>query len=290
MRHQVRLAIVAGAVAGLSITSPPVGAVPTVSQPQVYTDNVGPNPYILSGWLFGVGAISVTPSGVGTSVKAVHVNPSDPSQNYAVPATMFPIYPNSYFAVMPYTGQSGQWQIRATDSNGTGVATTHVLDDIRQLPIVPGLVASGSLLTPTVSWSRMDRALYPSTCIAPCSVGFDFFNYAVIVRDTAGSLLYQTSAIANDPLVPTQWTLPSGVLADGHDYLIGVRLNMSELESTNPFTATLENRSTAYLPYSTVPVPEPATTALWLAGLTAVAAQLRHRGCATGSSRPQATA
>lgn len=276
----VRFGARATAIAAAVISAMPglAGAVPVVSQPQVYTDNVGTNPYIPSGWKLGVGAVSVTPSGAGTTVRAVHVNPPDSSQDYSVPATPFPVYPNSYFALVPYSNQSGQWQIQATDASGTGVAVTHVLDDIRQLPLVPGLAASGDRLTPSLSWTRMDPALYPSYCTAPCAVGFDFFNYAVIVRDTSGNLLYQTSAIPNDPSVPTQWTLPAGVLAEGRQYLIGVRLNMNELEVINPngsFVSPLENRSSAYLAYSTAPVPEPVTALLWLTGLGIVAVRSR---------------
>ncbi len=56
------------------------------------------------------------------------------------------------------------------------MATTHLLSDVRQLPLLQGLKASGPLLTLTVSWDPVDPSLYPSLCQPPCAVGFDFFN------------------------------------------------------------------------------------------------------------------
>ncbi len=84
-----------------------------------------------------------------------------------------------------------------------------------------------------------------------------------------GSVLYQSAAIPNLPGTPTHWTLPTGVLQADQDYLIGFRLSMNELEAINPngsFVSPLENRSSAYLPYTTA-VPEPGSWALWLVGL-----------------------
>lgn len=243
-------------------------AVPLVQGTQVYTDNVGVNPVVPSGWMLGLGALNVVPSGSGTTVQALHV-PADPTQDYAIPRMPLVLYPNAYLAVMPYEGQSGSWSIQATDATGTGSASTHVLDDIRRLPLVQDVTIHGVALAPTVQWSAMDPALYPSYCSYPCPIGFDFFNYAVVVRDGVGDLLFQSPAIPNVGAATLMWALPEGLLTPGAEYLIGVRLNMSELERINAdgsFYSPLENRSSAYVGYA-VPVPELPSLALALAGL-----------------------
>lgn len=260
MMHPARLVLAVTALA-LPIW---IGAAPSVQSPQAYTDHVGPNPYLASGWFLGVGASDITPAGSGLTVEAINVDPGNAAWDYAVPATPSPAFPRGYFALVPYTGQAGSWLIRATDSTGTSEVMTHKLDDIRLLPLVTGLTTSGDLLNPTVHWTGLDPLAYPSFCMQPaCVPGFDFFNYRVIVRDAAGALLYQSANLRTDQ--PTTWVL-NGVLAPDTDYLIGLRLNMSELEPSG-FPAILEDRSTAYLAYSTRPIPEPSTLAQWVAGL-----------------------
>jgi hypothetical protein len=257
----------------------PLGAsaLPTVSSTQAFTENIGTNPYLDSGWFLGLGATNVVPAGAVTTVQAVHV-PADASQNYAIAATPSPVFPNAYIAYVPYTGQSGLWDIVATDGTGSGRATTHLLDDIRQLPLLTGLAAGGDALRPTVTWDRLDPVLYPSVCTS-CAVGFDFFNYGVVVRSTSGVLLAQSPTIPNTSPTPS-WTLPAGLLQVDQTYLIGFRLNQSELERINSdgsFFSPLENRSSAYLVYTT-PVPEPASGLMWLTGVMTLIATGRRRG------------
>lgn len=271
MSPSTKRLLVAASLAGVSAFA---AAIPVVQSTQAFTELVGPNPYFTAGWRLGLGATSVVPSGPGTIVDAIHL-PSDPTQDLLnIAATPSPTYPNAYIAYVPYTGQSGQWRIDATDASGTGSANTHRLDDIRQLPLLQGLAASGDLLAPTVRWDQLDPVLFPSLCPAPCQIGFDFFNYAVVVRATDGTLLYQSAPIPNLIGRPTEWALPAGLLGPDQTYAIGFRLNMSELEAINPngsFYSPLENRSSAYLVYSTAPVPEPASALMLAAGIAALA-------------------
>lgn len=270
-------AVCAAALAGLSAVA---AAIPVVQSTQAFTEMVGPNPYFTAGWRLGLGATQVVPAGPGTIVDAIHL-PADPAQDLTgIAATPSPVFPNAYIAYAPYAGQGGQWRIDATDASGTGSATTHALDDIRQLPLLQGLQTSGDRLAPTVQWDRLDPAQYPSLCAAPCQIGFDFFNYAVVVRSTDGTLLYQSAQIPNLPQVPTAWTLPAGLLEPDRTYVIGFRLNMNELEAIQPngsFVSPLENRSSAYLVHSTAPVPEPASALMLAAGALALAGLRRRR-------------
>jgi hypothetical protein len=82
-------------------------AVPTLQGTQVFTDHVGPNPVLASGWRLVVGASSMLPSGPGTTVQAVHQGGQVP-WNYAAPATPYPVFPDGYFVSVPYTDQVGR--------------------------------------------------------------------------------------------------------------------------------------------------------------------------------------
>lgn len=271
MRTQAALWLCATGLAAMSTLAT---AVPTVQSTQAFTEFVGPNPYFAAGWRLGLGATNIDPAGPGTTVDAIHLAGDTTQDMRGIAATPSPVFPRAYISYLPYTGQSGQWRIDATDASGTGSATTHRLDDVRQLPLVQGLAASGDLLAPTIRWDQLDPVQFPGGCVAPCQIGFDFFNYGVVVRSTDGTLLYQSTPIANRSPLVTQWTLPGGLMVPDQTYVIGLRLNMSELEAINPngmFFSPLENRSSSYLVYSTVPVPELASAWLLAAGLAALA-------------------
>ena len=195
--------------------------------------------------------------------------------------------------VVPYTGQTGQWDLTAVDG-GTTTRRTHTLDDQRQLPLISGFTATGSWLTPHLTWDAVDPHLFPSFCSAPpggiypdCVVGNDFYNYQVEVRRISGDpanpapLIFQSAAMRTlilgtfDP-APTEFDIPLGVLAPNERYLLGIRLIDNELEAllapfpTPQFFSPLENRSVAYLVHATIPAP-PTALLLGLGALGAVA-------------------
>jgi hypothetical protein len=250
-------------------------AAPTISGDFLFTERRGENSAIPYGHMLVIGAGSITPSGAGTSATASHV-PLGSGPDYALSYVPAPIFPDQYAAVVPYAGQTGRWQIAATDSTGTATRLTHVLDDVRDLPLITGLTVSGSVLAPHLTWDAVDPSLYPSSCggsFGACALGYDFFNYQVEVRlvtGTPGNLAPQVFASASmaTSALPT-FDIPVGVLTPGNDYLIGIRLTHRELEGflpTGGFFTALENRSTAYVSH-TAPIPEPDAYAMLLAGL-----------------------
>ncbi|HEU4644892.1 MAG TPA: PEP-CTERM sorting domain-containing protein [Burkholderiales bacterium] len=274
-------------------------AQPTINGDFVFTENRGATSLFAAGHSFIIGATNITPSGSGTAVTATHV-PAGSGPDYAISFVPFPVFPNQYAVRAPYAGQTGQWDIAATNAAGTTVKRTHTLDDIRILPLIADLTATGPALAPHLSWDAVSFAAFPSFCSAPpagggswgeCAVGYDFFNYQVEVREITGtpgvSPIIFTSANMNTSTpdmtpLPTEFDLPLGLLEAGHSYLIGLRLNHFELEQiTQPFPdarffSPLENRSIAYLEFTTA-IPEPETYALLVAGLGLLGFVARRR-------------
>lgn len=217
--------------------------------------------------------------------------------------------PNLYAARAPYAGQTGQWDIVATNAAGTTVKRTHTLDNVRDLPLITGLTATGPTLAPHLAWNAVSASMFPSFCSAPgfaglwgeCAVGYDFFAYQVDVREITGipgntfPTIFTSSGINTsgpssfDPTA-TEFDIPLGVLAAGRNYAIGIRLNHNELEEiTQPFPnarffSPLENRSTAFVEFTTsIPIPEPETYAMLVAGLGLLGFAIRRKSRALDS-------
>jgi len=272
--------------AALALLAPlSLQAQPAVTGGFAFSENRGPNAAIPSGHLLVIGAGSITPSGAGTTVSATHV-PSGSGPDFALTFFPAPLFPNQYAAVAPYAGQTGQWDIAATDAAGTTILRTHALDDVRVLPLITGLTVSGSALAPHLSWDAVSSAAFPSGCSSSgCPLGADFFSYQVEVREIAGpGSAPQVFASARMPIASSAplFDIPSGILSPGNDYLIGIRFVQDELEAFLPgggVFAPLENRSTAYVTH-TAPIPEPETYAMLLAGLALLGYVARRRRAA----------
>lgn len=271
---------------------------PAISSTFAFTENRNATSVFSAGHSFVVGSTGVTPAGLaGTTASATHVGGSGP--DYALNYVPGPFFPNQYAARTAYAGQQGQWDIQVTNPGGTAVRRTHVLDDIRVIPLLSGVTVSGSLLAPHLSWNPVDSNLFPSFCggapFSACAIGTDLFRYQIVVQQLTGMagnvapVLWQTGDITNVTFgpggvitpTPTVFDIPTGILAEGQNYLIGVRLNHTEVEGFNPNGSgivSLENRSTYYVEYSTAaPIPEPETYAMMLAGLALLGIASRRR-------------
>jgi hypothetical protein len=269
----------------------PLGAQaqPTMADPFLFTERRSATAFWGSDYSFVMGSTSILPSGAGTSVFATH-DPFGTGPDYALNFSPSPWFPNLYAVRTEYSGQTGQWSLSATDSNGTTVRQTHVLDDVRDLPLISGLTASGSALAPHLTWDAVDGLLFPSWCgfgaVGACELGTDFFTYQVEVRlATAGApIVYQSPSLptlifTTFDAAPTMFDLPTGVLSAGTDYLISIRLNHNEIEAflpNNRLFSPLENRSAAFISH-TAPIPEPETYAMLLAGLAMLGFIARRR-------------
>ena len=269
---------------------------PAISNTFAFTENRNATSVFAASHTFVVGSTGVTPAGLaGTSATATHTSGGP---NYTLGYVPAPFFPNQYAARSAYTTQSGQWDIQVTNPNGTAVRRTHALNDVRVIPLLSGVTVSGSLLTPHVTWNAVDAAMFPSFCGGPpfaaCSLGTDIFRYQVEVRQVTGTpgnptpIVFASTDITNMTFsggvwtpTPTVFDIPTGFLADGNDYLIGVRFSHTEIEGFNANgsgIAALENRSVFYVEHSTMaPIPEPETYAMMLAGLAMLGVAARRR-------------
>ena len=213
-----------------------------------------------SGGYFLILDAEVSPSGVGETVTAQQVsggtNTATLTYNPSPPA-----WPNDYYYSTSFNaGLTGQWQVTAVNGGESATKLTSTLDDIRLLPLATTFSVSTSSgeMTPTVSWTGFDPALYPEIQRNPCE---RFGQFLVRVRArlaSTGKVVWDSSG--HMPTSITSYTFPAGVLEPGQDYLLAVLLNHLDYESG---VWGYENRSETFLQYST-PVPIPG--ALWLLG------------------------
>ncbi len=278
---------------------------PVISNTFAFTENRNATSVFAAGHTFLLGSTGVTPAGLpGTTATATHV-PGGSGPDYTLGYVPAPFAPNQYAVRTEYTGQTGQWDIRVANPDGIAVRRTHVLDDARAIPLLSGVTVSGSLLTPHITWNPIDATAFPSFCgglFGACQFGTDLYRYQVEVRQVTGTpgnptpIVFATADITNVTIgpggvltpTPTVFDLPTGILTEGNNYLIGVRLSHTEIEGFNPNgsgIAVLENRSVFYVEHSTAaPIPEPETYAMMLAGLAMLGVAARRR--AKKAARP----
>lgn len=243
-----------------------------ISNEYVYTQYFGPNSgFITSGTYLTVGAF-ITPSGPGTSVQAIHTSGSGP--DYQLDFRPQPIYPDLFLYRELYTGQTGQWEIKATNGSETVTETTHPLDDYQVLPLATNMAISGSLLTPTLTWDPFDSTLYPSLRQPPILLGTDFYNLRVRIylAEPGIPVIYDSPYGPSLYTTATSYAVPAGVLEENKNYLFDLMLvhfDTDEVVTLTPpdYRTFSENQSHTFLSYSTMSVPEPTTMILLGAGL-----------------------
>lgn len=272
-------------------------AVPLITGEFVFTENRSASSAFEASYHLVLGATSITPAGPGTTAVAKHL-PLGSGPDYSLNFVTGPQFPNQYAVRTAYAGQTGRWSIEATDGSGTSSRTTHLLDDVRALPLLTGVTLSGPALTPHVTWNAVDHLAFPGFCttigslpgVPACGLGVDIFNYQVEVRQLTGlpeapttltftSANIPTATFIGGVLTPavTAFDIPAGVLLPGVDYIFGVRFTHLDQEGFNPTGTPMffgENRSTAY---ALSLVSEPETYALLVPGLLLLGFQARRR-------------
>lgn len=267
----------------LATLVPATHAAPVVAGPWAFTENRGPNPWIPSGHFLVVGVSRVTPSGAGTTAVAVNTSGSGPDFNLTL--TPSATLPDLYTSHTPYSGQTGQWDITASDSSGTSNTVTTVPLTPQLLPTLTNVKATGPLSDLTVTWDSFPGAEQQNSCMweGGCAVGDVFYAYD-----------YKVFSPPPDPtqpgvlryLSPTQFWSPAFEHLDLTSYLdvsstvlLGVQLvalKMYEHPNGLGYWAPIMNRSVSYL-LLTNEVPEPATLALFGLGLAGLGFARRRK-------------
>jgi hypothetical protein len=161
------------------------------------------------------------------------------SYNYQLDPGSFGTLGISYYHGETYTGQTGIWEIRATNSLGQTVsAYTHNLDKPQQIPLVTGVSFSDQTTSPTVFWN-----LVPSSAVD---------NYRVRVTSDGYTVLYQSALL---PGTATSFQIPTGIMSAGTQYILRIQALDLDLENGVNY---LENRSdyhTYFTPTSVAPIP-----------------------------------
>jgi hypothetical protein len=242
-----------------------------IANEYVWTTRYGPNSFVTPGVYLNVG-VFITPSGPGTTAQAIHTSGLGP--DYELAFRPQPIYPDLYFYREPYSGQTGQWDITATDGINTITRRTHLLDDYQVLPLATNMAISGSLLAPTLTWDAFDSTAYPSVRQPPILLGTDFYNLRVRIRlaEPGIPVIYDSPYGPSLYTTATSYTIPTGVLEENKNYLLDLMLVHFDTDvviSLNPpnYRTYPENQSETFLSYSTTPVPEPTTMVLLGSGL-----------------------
>jgi len=245
------------ALAVLVLVEAPSASDLTITTTFSFRDNRTANPVgVAAGDLDVLGAVSVTPSGAGTSVTATQ---GGSTLNLTfVPSTFFP---NNYAASTAFNaGLAGPWSINATDASGTLSAPTPSIASPQLLPFVTNIQILGGGLTPTITWTL------------PNFTGFDPDRILVRVwdldRNVVGSvkdIIFDSTALST---ATTSFVIPSGLLQGGRRYAFDIMIDDRETPPTGG-PAFTENRSETFSAVYTA-VPEPGSLALLATGLGAL--------------------
>ena len=213
-----------------------VWAAPTfTSPPYVFTEIIGPNSAGFNTiYRFSLGVTVNDSLGVPENIdsvvaKALNLGQLDYNLSFE---NIGSIFAGLYDLIIPYSGQIGQWEIKATNKqNETVTGATNVLEDAHIIPLANNLRATGSLLAPTITW---DPILFDDD-YNPATPDVEVNSYRIRLLSSSNQQFYQS-----EPINGHSFNVPSGVIAPS-TITYHIRLLANHLRN-----GTLENRSNTF--------------------------------------------
>jgi hypothetical protein len=245
------------ALAVLVLVESPSASDLTITGTFSFRDNRSANSFGgAAGDLNILGAVSITPSGAGTSANA-----TQGATTINLTFLPFTFFPNNYSAGPAFNAAlTGPWSINATDASGTLSAPTPSIASPQLLPFVTNIQILGGGLTPTITWTL------------PNFTGFDPDRILVRVldvdRNVVGSvkdIIFDSTALST---ATTSFVIPPGLLQGGRRYAFDIIIDDRETPPAGG-PAFTENRSETFSAVYTA-VPEPGSLALLATGLGAL--------------------
>lgn len=127
-----------------------------------------------------------------------------------------------------------QLEIIATNTNGESSSVfTNILDKEKLIDLATNVQISDGSLTPTFSWNPVADAQ----------------TYRVRILNSGGERIFDSF---EGNISETYFTLPNGVLSPGESYTLRLLAENWDLEDD---IQHLENRSSTYMDFQTVPIP-----------------------------------
>jgi hypothetical protein len=235
----------------------PVGATPVFLDTGVYTENWGDNDAGFPiGHYLAIYTSILDPEGTIPGVIDSVIAQQGTTTTVLPFVNIGPIMDGFYQDNSPYSGETGTWDITATNIyNHSNTITTHDLDKPRLIPLAANIQISDNSLIPLITWDPVfyDHDLNPITD----KVEVDFYR----VRLVQGPFQqYYQSPNLSGP----SFQVPDGVLLSNEETLI--RIMAFDIDD---FEGALENRSNTFAKFTTV--PEPTTLFLLGSGLIGLA-------------------
>jgi hypothetical protein len=215
---------------------------PFVAHPGVCTENIGPNPYgIEEGHQLQIWANANDPQG-SENIKEVTekiLGASGPVYPLELTDTG-PAHGILYSKFIPYEGQTGRWEITATNMDGySSIGITHDLDKPRLIPLVNNIQVSDQSTTPTLTWDPVffDHDLNPET------EDVEVYGYRVLIMTSPTNTFFSGPWIST-----TNYTIPEGKLTVGEPVVF--QIQALDAESAIEGYIVFENRSKTYFEFT----------------------------------------
>jgi hypothetical protein len=205
----------------------------TISNPGAYTINRGGDASAATYTMEVEAIVTDTGDNQITSVWAYNG-----SYNYQLTPRNFGSIGTLYYHEGTYAGQTGIWEIQATNSLGqTTSAYTHILDKPLQIPLVTGVSFSDQTTSPTVYWN-----LVPSSAVD---------NYRVRVTSDGYYTLYQSNLL---PSTATSFQIPAGIMSFGTQYIVRIQAYDFDMENGVSYVENRSDYHTYFTPTSVTPI------------------------------------